>query len=153
MLKRLKNLLSQRSVDYDGVGRNDECPCGSGRKFKQCCMDRVGKEVTRGARCKDLRGPQGMTQEPEVNRYLALQHGMTEEEYDRAVAALGRTPTYTELGVISVMWSEHCSYKSSRAYLGQLPTTGPRILQGAGRKRRNCRRRWWHRRRFQDGKP
>jgi phosphoribosylformylglycinamidine synthase len=73
-----------------------------------------------------------MSQEPEVNRELALQHGMTEEEYEWAVAAVGRTPTYTELGVISVMWSEHCSYKSSRAYLSQLPTTGARILQGPG---------------------
>jgi len=73
-----------------------------------------------------------MTREPEVNLELALQHGMTQGEYDRAVAALGRIPTYTELGVISVMWSEHCSYKSSRAYLGQLPTTGARILQGPG---------------------
>ncbi len=41
MLKRLKNLFGQRRVDYDGIGRNDECPCGSGRKFKQCCIHRV----------------------------------------------------------------------------------------------------------------
>ncbi len=73
-----------------------------------------------------------MSQEPEVSRELGLQHGMTGEEYDRAVAALGRTPTYTELGIISVMWSEHCSYKSSRAYLKLLPTTGARVLQGPG---------------------
>ena len=73
-----------------------------------------------------------MTPEPLVNCDLALQHGMTAQEYDRAVAALGRTPTYTELGVISVMWSEHCSYKSSRVFLGQLPTSGERILQGPG---------------------
>ncbi len=73
-----------------------------------------------------------MSQEPEVSRELGLQHGMTREEYDRAVAALGRTPTYTELGIISVMWSEHCSYKSSRAYLKLLPTSGARVLQGPG---------------------
>jgi hypothetical protein len=45
MLKRLKNLITQRGVNYDGVRRNDECPCGSGRKFKQCCMDRVEKKT------------------------------------------------------------------------------------------------------------
>lgn len=44
MLKRLKNLITQRGVNYDGVRRNDECPCGSGRKFKQCCIDRVEKK-------------------------------------------------------------------------------------------------------------
>ncbi len=62
----------------------------------------------------------------------ALQHGLTAEEYERIEEALGRTPTLEELGVFSVMWSEHCSYKSSRAYLRGLPTTGPRVLQGPG---------------------
>ena len=73
-----------------------------------------------------------MSVEPEVTLDLALQHGLTEEEYRQAVERLGRTPTYTEMGIISVMWSEHCSYKSSRAHLGKLPTEGPRILQGPG---------------------
>jgi uncharacterized protein YchJ len=45
MLKRLKNLITQRGVNYDGVRRNDECPCGSGHKFKQCCIDRVEKKT------------------------------------------------------------------------------------------------------------
>jgi hypothetical protein len=45
MLKRLKNLIAQRGVDYDGVRRNDDCPCGSGRKFKHCCIDRVEKKT------------------------------------------------------------------------------------------------------------
>jgi len=62
----------------------------------------------------------------------ALQHGLTADEYRRIEAALGRAPTFEELGVFSVMWSEHCSYKSSRAYLRQLPTTGQRVLQGPG---------------------
>ncbi|PYT17327.1 MAG: phosphoribosylformylglycinamidine synthase subunit PurL [Acidobacteria bacterium] len=73
-----------------------------------------------------------MTSEPQVTRELALAHGMTAEEYDRAVAALGRTPSYTELGIFSVMWSEHCSYKSSRIHLKRLPTEGPRLIQGPG---------------------
>jgi phosphoribosylformylglycinamidine synthase II len=61
-----------------------------------------------------------------------LQHGLTADEYRRIETALGRPPTLEELGVFSVMWSEHCSYKSSRAHLRGLPTTGPRVLQGPG---------------------
>jgi phosphoribosylformylglycinamidine synthase subunit PurL len=59
-------------------------------------------------------------------------HGLTREEYDRIVASLRREPTITELGIFSVMWSEHCSYKSSRIHLKKLPTKGPRVLQGPG---------------------
>jgi phosphoribosylformylglycinamidine synthase II len=59
-------------------------------------------------------------------------HHLTDDEYRRIVASLGRKPTYTELGVFSVMWSEHCSYKSSRFHLARLPTTGPRVIQGPG---------------------
>src|SRR5262245_13976965 len=59
-------------------------------------------------------------------------HGLTREEYQRILDALGRTPTLTELGIFSVMWSEHCSYKSSRVHLKTLPTTGRRVLQGPG---------------------
>ncbi|HEY3092701.1 MAG TPA: phosphoribosylformylglycinamidine synthase subunit PurL [Vicinamibacterales bacterium] len=59
-------------------------------------------------------------------------HGLTDEEYQRIVDALTREPTLTELGIFSVMWSEHCSYKSSRVHLKTLPTTGPRVLQGPG---------------------
>ena len=59
-------------------------------------------------------------------------HGLTPEEYQRIVDALKREPTFTELGIFSVMWSEHCSYKSSRVHLKTLPTTGSRVLQGPG---------------------
>lgn len=62
----------------------------------------------------------------------ALQHGLTADEYKRIEATLERVPTIEELGVFSVMWSEHCSYKSSRVYLRGLPTSGPRVLQGPG---------------------
>ena len=57
---------------------------------------------------------------------------VTQEEYDRIVSLLKREPTETELGIFSVMWSEHCSYKSSRIHLKKLPTTGKRVLQGPG---------------------
>src|SRR5205085_10443700 len=58
--------------------------------------------------------------------------GLTRAEYDRIVRSLNREPTETELGIFSVMWSEHCSYKSSRIHLRKLPTKGPRVLQGPG---------------------
>lgn len=70
--------------------------------------------------------------EPVVDLELALQHGLTEEEFDKILEILGRTPTYTELGIYSVMWSEHCSYKNSIAVLKTLPRTGGRLLVGAG---------------------
>jgi phosphoribosylformylglycinamidine synthase len=63
---------------------------------------------------------------------LLQQHGLTPAEYERVVAILGREPNLTELGLFSVMWSEHCSYKSSRIHLKTLPTEGPRVLQGPG---------------------
>jgi phosphoribosylformylglycinamidine synthase subunit PurL len=59
-------------------------------------------------------------------------HGLKPDEYERIVRALGREPSLTELGIFSVMWSEHCSYKSSRMHLRKLPTRGPRVLQGPG---------------------
>jgi len=70
--------------------------------------------------------------DPAVTRELALAHGLSEEEWDRVLSLLGRTPTYPELGIFSVMWSEHCSYKSSRIHLKKFPTSGPRVLQGPG---------------------
>lgn len=70
--------------------------------------------------------------EPEVNLSLALEHGLTEEEYNTICERLGRTPTFTELGVFSVMWSEHCSYKNSIALLKTLPREGGKLLVGAG---------------------
>ncbi|HXQ53133.1 MAG TPA: phosphoribosylformylglycinamidine synthase subunit PurL [Stellaceae bacterium] len=63
---------------------------------------------------------------------IVAQHGLSPEEYQRAVAILGREPSLTELGIFSVMWSEHCSYKSSRKFLRNLPTTGPRVICGPG---------------------
>ena len=69
---------------------------------------------------------------PAVTPELVASHGLTADEYQKIVKALGREPNYTELGVFSVMWSEHCSYKSSRYYLKNLPTEGPHVLQGPG---------------------
>jgi phosphoribosylformylglycinamidine synthase subunit PurL len=69
---------------------------------------------------------------PERARQLAAEFGLTPKEHDRVLAILGRAPTLTELGVFSVMWSEHCSYKSSRVWLRELPTKAPWVIQGPG---------------------
>src|SRR5579859_7616423 len=70
--------------------------------------------------------------DPEVTEDLAKQHKLTADELRVVQRALGRAPTYTELGVFSVMFSEHCSYKSSRVHLKRLPTSGARVIQGPG---------------------
>lgn len=70
--------------------------------------------------------------EPMVNLGLAKEHGINDEEYDKILEILGRAPTFTELGIFSVMWSEHCSYKNSIAILKTLPKHGKHVLKGAG---------------------
>src|SRR5207237_224906 len=75
-----------------------------------------------------VRGPMDARITPEIVR----QHGLTEDEYRRIVGHIGRDPNLVELGIFSAMWSEHCSYKSSRRFLKHLPTKGPRVLQGPG---------------------
>ena len=70
--------------------------------------------------------------DPEITPELISEHGLTSEEFGRIVDALGRTPTFTELGVFSAMWSEHCGYKNSRPLLRQLPTQAPWVIQGPG---------------------
>jgi phosphoribosylformylglycinamidine synthase len=67
-----------------------------------------------------------------VTPEMLAAHSITAEEYDRILAALGRVPSLTELGIFSVMWSEHCSYKSSRVHLKRLPTKSDRVVQGPG---------------------
>ena len=69
---------------------------------------------------------------PPITQDLIAQHNLTSDEYKKIIAILGREPNITELGMFSVMWSEHCSYKSSRVHLKKLPTTGPRVVQGPG---------------------
>lgn len=68
----------------------------------------------------------------EITPQMVKEHGLSPEEYDVIVQRLNRPPNYTELGIFSVMWSEHCSYKSSRFHLAKLPTTGPQVIQGPG---------------------
>src|SRR5881396_3355878 len=72
------------------------------------------------------------TADPVVTPELIKRHGLTSEEFERIKKILGREPNLTELGIFSVMWSEHCSYKNSRKELRKFPTTGPNILVKAG---------------------
>src|SRR2546426_6667943 len=67
-----------------------------------------------------------------IDPQVLERHGLKPDEYERIKQFLGREPNLTELGIFSVMWSEHCSYKSSRVHLKTLPTTGKQVLQGPG---------------------
>jgi phosphoribosylformylglycinamidine synthase len=73
-----------------------------------------------------------MNQDPAITEELIAKHGITPEEYERICSILGRAPNFTELGIFSVMWSEHCSYKNSKPELKKFPTTGPGVLVKAG---------------------
>jgi phosphoribosylformylglycinamidine synthase len=68
----------------------------------------------------------------QITPQIVAEHGLSPEEYERVLHAMGREPNLTELGIFSVMWSEHCSYKSSRIHLKKLPTTGPQVICGPG---------------------
>ena len=70
--------------------------------------------------------------EPTITPELVAAHGLKPDEYDRLLGIVGRVPTFTELGIFSAMWNEHCSYKSSKKWLRTLPTTGPRVICGPG---------------------
>jgi phosphoribosylformylglycinamidine synthase subunit PurL len=70
--------------------------------------------------------------DPEITAEIVADHGLAPDEYDRILRILGRTPTFTELGIFSAMWSEHCGYKNSRPLLRLLPTEAPWVIQGPG---------------------
>ncbi|HCF17996.1 MAG TPA: phosphoribosylformylglycinamidine synthase II, partial [Rhodospirillum rubrum] len=67
-----------------------------------------------------------------ITAKIVAEHGLTEAEYAKVLAIMGREPNLVELGIFSVMWSEHCSYKSSKKWLKTLPTTAPWVIQGPG---------------------
>lgn len=78
------------------------------------------------------RGPSPFPGDPPVTRALIREHNLTDDEYARIEALLGRTPTFAELGIFSALWSEHCSYKHSHPILKTFPTDGPQVVQGPG---------------------
>ena len=71
-------------------------------------------------------------QEPQITQDLIASHGLKPDEYQRILEIIGREPTFTELGIFSAMWNEHCSYKSSKKWLRTLPTSGPQVICGPG---------------------
>src|SRR3569623_301126 len=73
-----------------------------------------------------------MKNEPKITPELVAAHGLKPDEYERILKLIGRQPPFTELGIFSAMWNEHCSYKSSKKWLRTLPTTGARVIQGPG---------------------
>ena len=75
-----------------------------------------------------------MMKELDITEQLVAEHGLTPDEYERILNILGRTPSFTELGIFSVMWSEHCSYKSSKLHLKKFPTESEYVIQGPGEK-------------------
>lgn len=79
-----------------------------------------------------MAGPAPLPGDPPITPELVAEHGLSPEEYERIVGILGREPTYTELGVFSALWSEHCGYKNSKPLLKLLPTQAPWVLQGPG---------------------
>ncbi|HXQ29204.1 MAG TPA: phosphoribosylformylglycinamidine synthase subunit PurL [Gemmatimonadales bacterium] len=76
--------------------------------------------------------PTAFRGDPRVTQDLAREHNLTQSEYGRVLALLGRTPTFAELGIFSALWSEHCSYKHSKRVLREFPTRGPQVVQGPG---------------------
>src|SRR5438270_8277656 len=70
--------------------------------------------------------------EPRITPELVAAHGLKPDEYERILKLIGRVPSFTELGIFSAMWNEHCSYKSSRIHLRGLPTKAPWVIQGPG---------------------
>src|SRR5690606_13033545 len=76
--------------------------------------------------------PMTLRNDIEITPQLVADHGLKPDEYQKILDLIGREPTYTELGIFSAMWNEHCSYKSSKKWLRTLPTKGPRVIQGPG---------------------
>src|SRR5436189_4758778 len=70
--------------------------------------------------------------EPQITPELIASHGLKPDEYERILKLIGRAPSFTELGIFSAMWNEHCSYKSSKIHLRTLPTSAPWVIQGPG---------------------
>ena len=76
--------------------------------------------------------PVKLPNEPAITPQIVAEHGLAPDEYERLLKIMGRTPTMVELGIFSAMWSEHCSYKSSKVWLKKLPTSAPWVIQGPG---------------------
>src|SRR5580698_7177422 len=81
---------------------------------------------------RDLKRARSPMNQPQITPELVASHGLKPDEYERILKLIGRVPSFTELGIFSAMWNEHCSYKSSRLHLRGLPTKAPWVIQGPG---------------------
>ena len=106
-------------VIFESILRGAESPALQAVGAGRCSGQAVGRSVRAAG-------------DEMIDAKVLERHGLKTDEYDRIVAFMGREPNLTELGIFSVMWSEHCSYKSSRVHLKTLPTEGPQVLQGPG---------------------
>src|SRR6266566_2132399 len=79
-----------------------------------------------------IRDLKRLMNQPQITPELVASHGLKPDEYERILKLIGRVPSFTELGIFSAMWNEHCSYKSSRIHLKGLPTKAPWVIQGPG---------------------
>ena len=86
----------------------------------------------KGRQLKRPGGHLSAMQEPAITPEVIESHGLNADEYDLILEIMGREPTFTELGIFSAMWNEHCSYKSSKKWLRTLPTSGPQVICGPG---------------------
>src|SRR5258708_33372224 len=81
---------------------------------------------------RDLNSFKSLMNQPQITPELVASHGLKPDEYERILKLIGRVPSFTELGIFSAMWNEHCSYKSSRLHLKGLPTKAPWVIQRPG---------------------
>ena len=99
-------------------------------------MARTSKKVpvrrATGPVARNTKNSGGASKEPTITPALVAAHGLKPDEYARIETLIGRTPSFTELGIFSAMWNEHCSYKSSRIHLRTLPTKASCVIQGPG---------------------
>src|SRR6202048_2860974 len=110
-------------------------PAITGNRRQSASRGKVAKAAARKKKTT-TKAPAGVrrsgAREPRISPALVAAHGLKPDEYERIRALIGRAPTFTELGIFSAMWNEHCSYKSSRIHLRRLPTKAPWVIQGPG---------------------
>src|SRR5260221_13768971 len=99
------------------------------------------KETLNPLSAKDSRALMSLSNSIKITPELVAEHGLKPDEYQRILDLIGRTPSFTELGIFSAMWNEHCSYKSSKVHLRGLPTKAPWVIQGPEIGRASCRER------------
>src|SRR5205814_5898140 len=119
----------ERKTEHNGPDASSgaSCRCAHGWNGRPCHSSLTRHRDTRESTC-----PCNIEFMTKITPDVIEAHQLTASEYDKILRLLGREPTLTELGIFSIMWSEHCSYKSTRVHLKKLPSEGKHILQGPG---------------------